>query len=261
MFSRLAIPLLAALALLGGCSSQAEPAGPLVLAASSLQESLTGVADAWAARGHPRPVISFAGSSSLARQVVNGAPADIFLSADEKWMDAVEQAGKLRPGTRADLLGNALVLIAPRDSTARVDLSDPASLAAALGAQGRVAMADPGAVPAGIYAKAALTSLGLWKAVGARAAPAEKVRAALALVEAGETPLGVVYATDAKASHSVRVLATFPPSSHKPIRYPVAILAESTNPDAAAFRAFLASSAAQAIFARHGFTRPEPESR
>jgi molybdate transport system substrate-binding protein len=257
MLSRLAFSLFAALALLAGCTSKPVEKGPLVLAAASMQGALDAVAGAWANKGHPRPVISYAGSSALARQIESGAPADLFLSADEKWMGKVEQDGRIEAGTRADLLANALVLIAPAGSKAEVDFGKPASLAAALGAKGRLGMADPDAVPAGIYGKQALTSLGLWDGVKAKVASADNVRAALALVESGEAPLGVVYATDAKATDRVRVVATFPGSSHEPIRYPVAVIAGSTNPDARAFRTFLGSGEAQAIFARYGFGRAD----
>lgn len=229
--------------------------GPVVLAAASLQESLTEAADAWAAKGHAKPVLSFAGSSALARQIIAGAPADLFLSADEEWMDAVAKAGLLRPGTRMTLLGNRLVLIAPAASKVRLTPARGFPLAKALGS-GRLAVADPDAVPAGKYAKAALTALGVWSGVAAKVAPAENVRAAMALVERGAAPLGIVYATDAKASRSVRVVGTFPASSHPPIRYPVAVLKASRHRDAAGFRTFLLSRQGRAIFARHGFSTP-----
>lgn len=242
-----------ALVCLAACSQPPDKAQPLVvLAAASLQEALDAEADAWAAQGHPRPTLSFAGSSALARQIESGAPADLFLSADEAWMDAVEKAGALRQGTRRDLLTNGIVLIAPRASAAAVDLADPASLVAAL-ADGKLAMADPDAVPAGKYGKAALQRLTLWRDVAGSIAAAENVRAALKLVESGEAPLGVVYATDAAASPKVRVVAAFPEDSHPPIRYPVAVLAASKNGQAEAFERFLASPEGQAIFRRHGF--------
>lgn len=233
----------------------AQERGPVVLAAASLQESLTEAANAWAAKGHAKPVISFAASSALARQVIAGAPADLFLSADEEWMDAVAKAGLLRAGTRTTLLGNRLVLIAPALSRVRLTPARGFALAKALGG-GRLALADPDAVPAGKYAKAALTYLGVWAGVAAKVAPAENVRAAMALVERGAAPLGIVYATDARASKSVRVVGTFPASSHPPIRYPVALLNASRSKDAAGFRAFLLSKQGRAIFARHGFSAP-----
>lgn len=236
-------------------AAAARERGPVVLAAASLQESLTEAADAWAAKGHARPTLSFAASSALARQVMAGAPADLFLSADEPWMDAVAKAGLLRAGTRATLLGNRLVLIAPAASKIRLTPTRDFPLARGLGS-GRLALADPDAVPAGKYAKVALIRLGVWPGVAARIAPAENVRAALALVERGAAPLGVVYATDARASKAVRVVATFPASSHPPIRYPIAQLKASRHSDAAGFRAFLFSKQARAIFARHGFGAP-----
>jgi molybdate transport system substrate-binding protein len=228
------------------CSPSADQPGPgpVVLAASSLQESLEEVGKAWAAEGHAAPVLSFAASSALARQVEQGAPADVFVSADEDWMDKLEGQDLLRAGTRADVLTNRLVLITAKGGTVRslADLGD-----------GKLALADPGAVPAGKYAKAALESLGQWQAVEAKVVPAENVRAALALVERGEAALGIVYTTDAIASDRVEVLETFPESSHPPIRYPAAVLAGSTHADAAAFLAFLSSDKARQIFTRHGF--------
>ena len=237
---------------LANCAQAPEQRAPLVLAAASLQESLSEAADAWAALGHPRPTLSFAASSALARQAIDGGPADIFISADEDWMDAVERAGRLAPETRRSFLGNSLVLVAPADSGAAVDLRRPATLLRALG-DGRIAMADPEAVPAGRYGKAALVSLGLWQTAATRLARGENVRSALALVERGEAPLGIVYATDARASDAVRVLARFPPEAHPPIRYPAALLADAPAPDASGFLAFLLSPGGRAIFARHGF--------
>lgn len=227
-----------------------------MLAAASLQEAMTEAADAWARKGHAMPALSFAGSSALARQVESGAQADIFVSADEQWMDALERKGLVREGTRQTAFGNALVLIAPKANTASVSLARPASLRAALG-DGRLAMADPDAVPAGRYGKAALEKLGLWDSVSTRVAPAENVRSALALVERGQAPLGIVYATDALASDKVVVVARFPAPSHPPIRYPAAVLKTSKNAEAAPFLAFLQSGEARRIFVRHGFTAPE----
>jgi molybdate transport system substrate-binding protein len=242
-----------ALACLAACSQPEEKAEPLVvLAAASLQEALNAEADAWAAQGHPRPTLSFAASSALARQVESGAPADLFLSADEKWMDTVEKDGALKAGSRRDLLTNSIVLIAPKASPASVDLTNAGSFDAALG-KGRLAMAEPDSVPAGKYGKAALKHLKLWDRLSGKVARADNVRAALALVESGEAPLGIVYATDAAASKSVRVLATFPEDSHPPIRYPVAVLAASKNAQAAGFEQFLTSDQGRAIFAKHGF--------
>jgi molybdate transport system substrate-binding protein len=227
------------------CSRADEPAdGPVVLAASSLQEALEEAADAWTAQGHPAPVLSFAASSALARQVEQGAPADLFISADEEWMDTLASENLLRAGTRTDLLSNRLVLVARKGTTVR-RLAD-------LGG-GKLALADPAAVPAGRYAKAALESLGEWPRIEANVVPAENVRAALALVERGEAALGIIYTTDALASDKVEVLETLPESSHPPIRYPAAVLAGSKDADAVAFLAFLSSGAARRIFAKHGF--------
>lgn len=242
---------------LAGCNSVDRPdSGPTMLAASSVQEALEAAADVWAAKGHPRPLLSFAATSALARQIESGAPAHLFLAADEQWMDAVERAGKVRPGTRAVLLGNAIVLVAPAgSSTGTVDL-DPTGFARALGKTGRLAIADPDSVPAGRYGKASLDALDLWPVVAPRLARAENVRAALALVERGEVPLGIVYATDAMASNRVRIVASLPASGHPPIRYPIAALTNADHPDAEGFRQFLLSDEARAIFARFGFLPP-----
>lgn len=247
--------LLACLALAcvlpGGAGRAQETRGPVVLAAASLQESLNAAADAWAARGHSRPVLSFAASSALARQVAAGAPADLFISADEEWMDDLDKRHLLRPGTRVDFLTNRLVLIAPAGSNVRLTIRPGFPLAAALG-QGRLATAAE-AVPAGHYAREALTKLGVWPQVSGKVAGAESVRAALALVARGEAPLGVVYATDAQAEKRVRVVATFPDNSHAPILYPVAVLAGARHGDAEGFRRFLLSAQGRALFRPYGF--------
>lgn len=243
------------LALLGAVPARAQSAAPVVLAAASLQEALSEAADAWARQRHPRPVLSFAGSSALARQIEAGAPADLFISADEAWMDRLEQRSLLAPGSRRVIAGNRLVLIAPSDSPVKLRIAKGFPLARALGS-GRLAMADPAAVPAGRYARAALEALGDWAAVEPRVVRSENVRAALALVERGEAPLGIVYATDAAASRKVRVVGVFPASSHPPIRYPAARLRTAKAKDAPAFLAFLGSRQARVIFARHGFSAP-----
>jgi len=233
-------------------AAAARPRPPLVLAAASLQESLEAAAGAWARKGHPRPVISFAGSSALARQIEAGAPADMFISADEQWMDYLADRKLLRPGTRAAFLSNGLVLVAPVRSKVRLTVGPNFPLARALG-NGRLAMADPDAVPAGKYGKQALTRLGVWASVAPRVARAENVRAALAFVARGEAPLGIVYATDARAERGVRVVGHFPVGSHAPISYPVALLAGSTNPEAEGFRRYLLSAQGKALFRRFGF--------
>jgi molybdate transport system substrate-binding protein len=226
--------------------------GPLVLAAASLQEAMNAAADGWARKGHPRPRISFAGTSALARQIEASAPADLFVSADEAWMDEVEGKGLLRSGTRVSFLRNTLVLVAPRDSAVKLNIRPGFPLAKALDG-GRLALADPGGVPAGIYAKQALTRLGVWDSVADKLAPAENVRAALALVSRGAAPLGVVYGTDARADRKVRVVGVFLPAHHDPISYPAAILKTSRHPDAEGFRRFLRSGEGKAIFQRFGF--------
>lgn len=248
---RLVLGLLALLSCWTCALAQSRP--PVVLAAASLQESLTAAASVWARKGHPAPVISFAASSALARQVEAGAPADIFISADEAWMDYLQGRALLRKGTRAAFLTNHLVLVAPAQSRLRLTVTPRFPLARALGS-GRLAMADPDAVPAGRYGKDALTRLGVWSQVQGKVVRAENVRAALMLVERGEVPLGVVYATDARApGQGVRIAGWFPANSHAPITYPAAILARSRSPEAAGFLRFLLSREGKAIFARYGF--------
>jgi molybdate transport system substrate-binding protein len=227
-------------------------APPLVLAAASLQESLNAAADAWAARHHERPILSFASSSALAKQIDAGAPADIFISADEPWMDDVARHGLLKPATRTSFLGNRLVLVAPAATAKPVAIRPGFPLVRLLG-DGKLAMGEVSSVPAGKYGKEALTRLGVWDAVVGKVAGADNVRSALALVERGEAPYGIVYATDALAAKAVKVVGVFPETSHAPITYPIAVLTASTNPDAEGFRRFLISGAGKAIFRRYGF--------
>lgn len=222
-----------------------------VFAAASLRDALTEVAEAYEATSEQSVTLSLAGSGALARQIGQGAPADVFLSANVAWMDMLEEAGALDTGSRTDLLSNGLVLIAPAPSDP-ISLDLPA-IEALLGPNGYLAMGLTAAVPAGIYGKAALTSLGLWDPLARRVAQADNVRAALALVATGEAPLGIVYATDAQAEEGVDVVATFPETSHPPIIYPAASVARSDHPAKADFLGFLASDRAQDIFARHGF--------
>lgn len=249
----LLVRLLVLLAVFSGSPALAQSPSPLVFAAASLQESLSAAADAWVARGHTRPTISFAASSALARQIEAGAPADIFISADEDWMDDVQKKGLLRPGSRVSFLGNRLVLIAAAHSRVILPIRRNFPLARVLGL-GRLAIADPESVPAGKYAKAALTSLGVWSSVVTKLAPAENVRAALAFVERAEAPMGIVYETDAIASKKVRIVDRFPSASHPPISYPIATLRTSHNADAEGFRRFLLSPTGKAIFRRFGFS-------
>jgi molybdate transport system substrate-binding protein len=242
------------IALFALAPARAQPGrGPLVLAAASLQEAMSDAASIWTARRHAAPVLSFAASSALARQIEAGAPADLFVSADEEWMDYVAGKDLIRPGTRATFLSNRLVLVAPAGSTTRLTIGRNFPLARALG-QGRLAMADPDAVPAGKYGKAALSALGAWRGVEGRIARAENVRAALALVERGEAPFGIVYATDARASAKVRIVGTFPASTHPAITYPIATLRAARNPETEGFRRFLLSREGKAIFAKRGFS-------
>ena len=228
-----------------------------IFAAASLQDGLRALARDWAARGHPAPRLSFAASSALGRQIEQGAPADLFLSADEPWMDYLQARNLILPATRSSALGNALVLVAPADSARPLTLAWGTDLAALLGPQGRLAMGDPAHVPAGRYGQAALEWLGNWGALAPRLARAENVRAALLLVERGEAPLGIVYATDALAAPGVRVVAEFPAESHPPITYPFALTRRAeAHAEARVLLAFLTGAEAMPIWQRHGFTLP-----
>jgi molybdate transport system substrate-binding protein len=225
-----------------------------VFAAASTTETVQAVARAYEEARHVHVVCSFASSATLAKQIEQGAPADLFLSADGKWMDYLAQRQAIVPASRSDLLANALVLISPaaRPVAAMTEKGFP--IAGAF--TGRLAIGDPASVPAGIYAKEAFTALGWWPALEGRLAPTADVRAALKLVELGECDLGVVYATDARASSAVAVVATVPAGLHAPIRYPVALTA-TASPAAAAFLAYLREPAAQAVFTRAGFAIPD----
>lgn len=242
---------LVALTLLGAPLA-AQARAPLVLAASSLQEAVSDAADAWARAGHVRPLLSFAASSALARQIAAGAPADLFISADEEWMDDLARKSLIRRATRATLARNQLVLIAPATRPLTLKIARGFALKRALGSD-RLALADPDAVPAGRYAKAALAYYGVWDAVASQVVRAENVRAALQLVAHDEVRAGVVYATDARATPAVRIVGSFAAASHRPIIYPIAQLAASSSREAAGFEAFLLSRAGQAILARRGF--------
>jgi molybdate transport system substrate-binding protein len=231
------------------------PAKELVIfAAASLKNALDEATAAWVKEtGKPAPRISYAASNALAKQLEQGAPADIFLSADLDWMDYAAGKNLIRPETRISLLANRIALIAPADSTVKVALTAGLDLTPALGA-GRLAMGNVESVPAGKYGKAALEKLGSWDKVKDKVAQADNVRAALFLVGRGEAPLGIVYATDAAAEPKVRVLATFPEDSHPPIIYPVAVTKDSGNPDAQAFLAWLRGNGPKAVFEKQGFT-------
>jgi molybdate transport system substrate-binding protein len=224
----------------------------VVFAAASLKNALDDVTVAWTAAGGEAVAVSYAGSSALARQIQQGAPADLFISANVDWMDTLEEDGLIAAGTRQDLLRNRLVLIAHGKDRAKVEIDAAFDLTALLGEK-RLAMALVDAVPAGVYGKAALTSLGLWESVAPQVVQADNVRAALALVARGEAAYGIVYATDAVAEDNVTEIATFPAETHAPIVYPVALTSESTHPAAADFLAFLASRNARPLFERQGF--------
>lgn len=224
-----------------------------VFAAASLTESFRDLNLLWQAAGHAPLRLSFASSSTLARQIEQEAPANLFASADEQWADYLDTRGLLAPGTRASLLTNELVLVVPRDRARQVVIGPELNLAALLGPDGRLATGDPAHVPAGIYAKQALTKLGLWAAAEPRLARTEDVRGALLLVERGEALAGIVYATDAAASAGVAVAGTFPASSHEPVTYPLAIVRAGDTPEARALLAFLAGPQAREVFVKRGF--------
>ena len=228
-----------------------------VFAAASLQDAMRDLGMQWQARGNPAPRLSFAASSALARQIEQGAPADLFLSADEPWMDYLQQRDLILAGSRVAPVGNTLVLVAPAASTAQASLARGSDLAPLLGPTGRIATGDPAHVPVGRYAQAALEWMGQWQVLAPRLARADNVRAALLLVERGEAPLGIVYATDAAASRSVRVVATFPADSHPPITYPFALTRRAGgSPAARAFLAFVTGPEAAATWQRFGFILP-----
>ena len=234
------------------------PAGALarerivVFAAASLKTALDGAAADYRARGGAEVAISYGGSLSLERQIVAGAPADLFASADEESMDEAAKAGAIRADSRIDLLGNRLVVVAPRAAPIDALALDPKAFEQAIGT-GKLATGEVDTVPVGRYAKASLSKLGLWSVVEPRLAMTSDVRTALAFVARGEAALGVVYATDAAAEPAVKIVATFPDDSHPPIRYPFALTATSHNAAAEGFLSYLKSAAGRAFFARQGF--------
>lgn len=245
--------LLATVSLIASApAAAAAPPTLTVFAAASLQDVLNAVGKAYAARTGQAVRFSFGGSSAIAHQIEQGAPADVFISADTDWMAYLESRKLVVQASRRDLLSNQLVLIAPASSKASIRLVRGANLAGLLGG-GRLAIADPASVPAGKYGKASLTALGLWDQVGGKLAPAENVRSALAFVARGETPLGIVYATDAKAEPRVRIVAVFPENTHPRIVYPAALVASSHTQGAAGFMGFLQGPEAAAIFRQYGF--------
>jgi len=225
----------------------------IIFAAASLKDALDEANAAYQHENSQETATSYAASSTLAKQIEAAAPADVFISADLDWMDYLAKRNLIKPETRANLLGNRLVLIAPVNSPLNLAIGPNFSLAQALG-NGRLAIADPNGVPAGRYGKAALESLGVWSTIADRLAPAENVRAALALVARGETPLGIVYQTDAASDKDVKIVGIFPQDTHPPIIYPIAVVVSSTNPAALGYLAYLKSRAARPTFEKHGFT-------
>ena len=223
-----------------------------VFAAASMKDALDEVDSLFTKQSGIKVVASYAASSSLMKQIEQGAPADVFLSADVDWMDYGIKHNLIKNDTREDLLGNRLVLIAPKDSKIGNVTIAPGFDLAALAGSGRIATGDVRAVPAGLYAKAALEKLGIWSSVELKIAMAENVRAALVLVARGEAPLGIVYETDAKVDPSVKIIGVFPEDSHPPIIYPVA-MTKDAKPDAAQYLAFLTTPEAKAVFERYGF--------
>jgi molybdate transport system substrate-binding protein len=223
-----------------------------VFAAASLSDALNDVIKTYQARTQDTVRASYAASAALARQIENGAPADVFISADLEWMDYLQKKSLVQPASRFDLVRNALVLIAPADSTIKLAITREFPLAAALG-NGRLAVADPASVPAGRYAKRALETLGVWPSIVNRVAAAGDVRAALLLVARGEAPLGIVYSTDAAVERRVKIVDTFPERTHPPIVYPAALTAASKSAAAARFLQVMREPAARGVFERYGF--------
>jgi molybdate transport system substrate-binding protein len=224
-----------------------------VFAAASLTDALKDVSTQWAQAGHQPLRMSFGASSTLARQIEQGAPANLFASADEKWMDYLAEKKLIVASTRKDLLGNDLVLVVPADKPQHVTIGPGFNLLGLLGPTGRVATGDPAHVPVGIYAEQALKRLGIWDAVSPRLARTDDVRSALLLVERGEAPAGIVYATDAAVSKAVMIAGTFPANSHDPVSYPFAVTQSGDTPDARALMTFLAGPQAREIFVKRGF--------
>jgi molybdate transport system substrate-binding protein len=247
--------LLAALAVVvftAPATLQAQAREPItVFAAASLKNALDDAGKAFTATTGRPVAFSYGASSAIARQIESAAPADVFISADSDWMDYVQKRGLIEVASRRNLLTNHLALIAPADSKIQLRIAKGMPLARALG-DGRLAVAGPD-VPAGKYGKASLIALGVWDSVAGKLAPAENVRAALQFVAQGQTPLGIVYDTDAKVEPKVRIVGLFPDASHPPIVYPMALVAASKNPQAKDFLAFLRGPRAAAVFHRYGF--------
>jgi molybdate transport system substrate-binding protein len=247
---RLLIGLIGSLLIAAPVAAQ-DQAPVTVFAAASLKNAFDDVGAAYTAKTGHAVRFSYAGSSALAQQIEQGAPADVFVSADTDWMDDVAKKGLIVAASRRDILTNHLALIAPAASTIHIRIGKGMPLAQALG-DGRLAVAAP-QVPAGKYAQASLTALGVWDSVSGKLAPADNVRGALLFVATGQSPLGIVYDTDAKVEPKVKIVGLFPEDSHPKIIYPAALVAHRANPDAAAFLGFLQSPDATAIFQKYGF--------
>ncbi len=245
--------LVAALAIAAPGVACAEAAETTVFAAASMKTALDAIAAAWKARTGKATVISYGSSGTLAKQIQSGAPADLFISADVKWMDVLAKGGAIKPDTRENLLGNALVLVAPAQTAADMKIAKGFDLAGALG-DGKLAVCTVSSCPAGIYGKEALTKLDVWPAVEPKLAQADNVRAALLLVARGEAKYGIVYATDAKAEPKVKVVGIFPEDSHAPIVYPIAVTKDAKSPDAGALEAYMRSDESVKILTGQGFT-------
>ena len=228
----------------------------LVFAAASLKPALDEIIATPDAKALGDIKASYAASSQLEHQIEAGAPASIFISADQDWMNTADAKGRIVKSTRTDLLGNALVLVAPKDSKVSLTIAPKFDLAGALGKDGHIALGEPNSVPAGKYAKASLTSLGVWDSIQPRVVSADNVRAALNFVAKGEAPLGVVYRSDAVSEPAVRVVDTFPDASHVPIVYPAAIVTDHDTPPARKLLDLLHAPSSQAIFVRYGFDAP-----
>ncbi|MEZ2221974.1 molybdate ABC transporter substrate-binding protein [Rhizobium sp. RCC_161_2] len=224
-----------------------------VFAAASMKNALDNLDAAFTKETGKQVTVSYAASGPLAKQLENGAPADVFISADKNWMDYVAEKKLIKDDSRVDLLGNELVLVAAKDKAKPVEIKQGLDLAGLLG-DGRLAIGQPESVPAGKYGKAALEKLGIWSSVEKKVAGAESVRAALALVSRGEAPYGIVYQTDVSADPGVAVVGTFPADSHPPIVYPIAITTSSTNSDTQAYVDYLKSAKAVPFFEHEGFT-------
>lgn len=248
--------LLGALLVCGTLQAAGSAEAPVrVFAAASLTDALNEVTAHWRRAGHPQPSLAFGASSTLAKQVEAGAPVDVFASADLKWMDYLGQRGRIDTASRSNLLGNTLVLIAPKDKPFQARMQPGFAIANVF--QGRLCTGEPGVVPVGIYAKEALEKLGWWQSLQGRIVGTDDVRTALAFVERGECGAGIVYATDAKISGAVVTVAAFPAQTHAPIVYPFAATKDA-RPETRAFLRFLRSAQAAAIFRRHGFTVLKP---